>query len=196
MFAQVIQGKAKDPAGLRKQFERWNEELRPESVGFLGSTGGVADDGEFIMVARFEDEAKARQNSDRPEQDRWWSETQSYLEGETRFYDSTDVKPFLDGGSDDAGFVQVIQGTAKDRAAYEASEKQGDAWVRKNRPDVIGGLSVWQGNDFTQVVYFTSESEAREGEKKVPEGDDAPDMDWNEMVDNLKFIDLRDPWMV
>lgn len=195
MFAQVIQGRAKDPAGLRKQFDKWHEEIRPGSVGFLGSTGGVADDGEFILVARFQDEARARQNSDRPEQSQWWAETENYLEGETRFYDSTDVHTIGEGGSDDAGFVQVIQGTVVDRPRYEEMGREWEPKMKEERPEVIGGTVVWQGNDFTQVMYFTSEGEAREAEKKMSQGADEQS-GWAEMVTNLKFIDLREPWMV
>jgi len=196
MFAQVIQGRAKDAAGLRKQFEKWNEEVRPDSIGFLGSTGGVAEDGEFIFVARFEDEARARQNSDRPEQSAWWAETENYVEGEARFYDSTDLRTIGEGGSNDAGFVQVIQGTVKDRPAYEQMGREWEPKMREERPDVIGGLTVWQGNDFTQVMYFTSEGEAREGEKKMSAAAEEQGSGWGEMVTNMKFIDLREPWMV
>lgn len=45
----------------------------------VGSAGSVApqgtEDGRFIAVVRFESEEDARRNRDRPEQDRWWSET-------------------------------------------------------------------------------------------------------------------------
>ncbi len=194
MFVQVIQAKAKDAAGLRKQFERWNEEVRAGAEGFLGSTVGVSNDGEFIALARFESEEAARRNSDRPEQGQWWAETEPYLEGEARFYDSTDVQVWMGGGSNDAGFVQVIQGTARDRAKLDEMMSDDDATARDQRPDVIGGISVWQGNDFTQAVYFTSESEAREGEKRMDEGDGGPQ--WDQLVDNMKFIDLREPWIM
>ena len=73
MFVQVIQGKAKDAAGLRKQWERWDQELKPAAKGYLGSTAGVTADGEFIALVRFEDEAAARANSDSPEQSAWWN---------------------------------------------------------------------------------------------------------------------------
>lgn len=194
MFVQVIQGRAKDAAGLRKQFETWNEELRPKASGFLGSTGGVSDDGEFIMVARFESADAAQQNSDRPEQDAWWKETAQYLEGEARFYDTTDVDTFNDGGSNDAGFVQIIQGTTTDRAAYEKAGKDMEPQMSEQRPDVIGGLSAWQNNDFTEVIYFTSEAEAREGERKM-DAETGGGPEWQKLMTNVKYIDLREPWL-
>lgn len=52
MFVQVIQGRATDPQGLRSRWEAWDRELKPGSVGFLGSTAGIAEDGTFIMAAR------------------------------------------------------------------------------------------------------------------------------------------------
>jgi hypothetical protein len=56
MFAQVIQGRVTDAAGLRRQWEKWE----PGACGYLGSTAGVTPDGEFIVVARFENEGLHR----------------------------------------------------------------------------------------------------------------------------------------
>jgi hypothetical protein len=192
MFVQVIQGVTKDAEALRDQRSRWVRDLRPGADGFLGSTGGVSYDGEFILVARFENEEAARRNSRRPEQDRWWSETAEHLDGEARFYDTTDVDLFLGGGSNDAGFVQIMQGVAKDRTRLAESLGKAEQWLRSNRPELMGGFVVWQDNEFTQVVYFTSEDEARAGETQEPP---AELEDWTELVDDLKFIDLHQPWL-
>jgi hypothetical protein len=190
MFAQIIQARTRDEEALRRRSEEWNRSLKSGAQGFLGSTQGVSDDGEFIVIARFESEDAASRNSDRPEQGEWWAGTQEHLEGAARFYDSTDVSTFLDGGSDSAGFVQIIQGTAKDRERLiELFQSEEDS-IRENRPDVIGGFVVWQGNDFTQIVYFTSEDEARQGERS--EGETGYE-EWAGLVDNMKFIDLRRP---
>jgi hypothetical protein len=195
MFAQVIQGRVSDADTLRRQWERWDRELKPGAEGYLGSTAGISDDGEFIAVARFESEEAARRNSDKPEQTEWWTEAEKCFEGEVKFYDSNDVDFFLDGGSDDAGFVQVIQGRVKDREKYTEMERRGEQWLRENRPEIIGGLRAWQQNDATETVYFTSEAEAREGERKETPSDIAADFgDWQDRVDDMKFIDLRDPW--
>jgi hypothetical protein len=193
MFVQIIQAGVKDRDGLERQWQKWVSEVMPGAIGFLGSTGGTSDDGELFVTARFEDEEQARRNSERPEQDAWWSETRAFLESEPRFYDTSDVETWLGGGSDDAGFVQVIQGTARDRARLGELMRGDEDLLRTNRPDVIGGLTAWQGDDFTQVVYFTSEAEARAGERKADPSDMA---EWQGLVDNVKFIDLRRPFLV
>ena len=63
MFVQVIEGKVSDRAALRRQLDRWNDELRPGATGFLGSTSGVTDDGVGFTIARFESAAAATANS-------------------------------------------------------------------------------------------------------------------------------------
>ncbi len=122
MFVQIIKGKTSDPAGVTAQSKRWAAEVRPGAVGFLGSTGGVTADGTVIVFARFADEASAAANSNRPEQATWWETTAKYFEGTPTFRESSDITTLFDGGSDDAGFVQVMEGAVKDRAAAEAFE--------------------------------------------------------------------------
>ena len=198
MFVQVVQGRAKDPAALRARWETWDREVRPGATGFLGGTAGVTADGEFIALARFADEASARENSDRAEQDDWWTATSQHLD-EPMFHDCTVVDLVNGGGSDDAGFVQVIQGkvTDIDRAReIDASmqDRMGDV-----RPDVIGGIVAWhpQNGRFTNAIYFTSEAEARAKEKETS---DAPEFEqymreYQAISDGEpKYLDLTDPW--
>lgn len=167
MFVQVIQGRTSQPDELVQAFDRWQAELAPGATGWLGSTGGVTDDGRFIAVARFESEEAARANSDRPEQGAWWSQTSELLDGEASFRDSTDVEVDLHGDPDQAGFVQIMQGRGSDPdRAKELMAQDADSWAAF-RPDVVGSLSI--GHDegaYTMVTYFTSEAEAREGERK------------------------------
>jgi hypothetical protein len=198
MFAQVIQGRTNDPTALWNRFEEWDRDLKPGAQGFLGSTAGVSDDGQFIAIARFESEEAARRNSDRGEQGEWWTETEKHLEGEVRFYDCTEVEVTWGGGSDDAGFVQVIQGRLEDedrKARWREAEAGAEQWVRENRPELIGGIRAWQGTNFTDFVYFTSEEEARAGEQKHPPAEPGESAeDWMGQVEDLKFIDLKRPY--
>lgn len=194
MFAQVIQGRTGDAVALWNRMEEWDRSLKPGAEGFLGATSGVSDDGEFITMARFETEEAARTNSDRPEQGEWWAETEKLLEGEVRFYDSTEVDLMLSGGSDGAGFVQVMQGRVKDKQRLLELEAQAQDWMKENRPDVIGSVRAWQGDEFSDFIFFTSEEDARVGEKQEVPTDMGSGEDWADVMGDMKFIDLRKPF--
>jgi hypothetical protein len=170
MFAQVFQGRASDPAALQAAMERWVQELAPGAVGWLGSTDGVTDDGTFVAVARFESAESASRNSARPEQGRWWAETEKLFDGEVTFRDSEDVEVELPGDPDRAGFVQVMQGRVTDMArARELMGQMSPEDAAAFRPDILGSVSIaHDGGEWTQVIYFTSEDEARAGERKEP----------------------------
>lgn len=198
MFVQVIQGKAKDAAGLRKQIERWDQELKPGAIGYLGSTAGVTADGEFISLVRFEGEESAQANGARAEQTAWWEETAQYLE-DPLFHDCTLVDLMDEGGSDDAGFVQVIQGKVTDVEKARALDKGTQEQMKDMRPDVIGGIVAWhpENGRYTNAIYFTSEAEARVKEK---ESASSPEFEafmkeWQALSDGEpKFLDITEPW--
>ena len=197
MFAQVIQGRTSDEAGLRAALDRWVEELAPGSIGWLGSTAGVTDDGQFVAVARFESAEAAGRNATRPEQSAWWEETSALFDGEVTFRDSEDVTVELQGDPDQAGFVQVMQGRVTDaeRAKEVMAQIPSDV-MAAYRPDVLGSVVVnHEDGAWTQVIYFTSEAEAREGERKEPPPELRAQM---EEMDTLsigepEFFDLRQP---
>ena len=197
MFAQVIQGRTSDAEGLRASLDRWLEELRPGSIGWLGSTIGITDDGQFVAVARFESAEAADRNSRRPEQGRWWEETSRHFDGEVRFQDSEDVTIDLPGDPDTAGFVQVMQGRVTDanRAKEVMAQIPGDV-MAAHRPDVLGSVVIgFPDGAWTQVIYFTSEADAREGERTEPPTELRNAME--EMaklsVGETTFLDLREP---
>jgi hypothetical protein len=195
MFAQVIKGKAKDEAALRQQFERWAKEVGPRVEGFLGCTTGISKDGTWVTVARFESEEAAHRSSDKPEQDKWWTETEQYLE-DVSFKDCAQVDEILGGGSNEAGFVQVMQGRAKDVEKLRSVGRELEPQLRKMRPDIIGGIVAWHGNggDFTQVTYFESEAAAREGESNA--ANEGPPEEWTDLFGDVSYIDLSDPWLL
>ena len=193
MFVQVITGKTNDPAKLRSRGDKWRDEVRPGAAGFLGSTGGVADDGTFILFARFADEAAARANSNRAEQGAWWEETVGCFDGEPTFRESSDVRMLFDGGSDDAGFVQLMEGAVADRAKADAFETpEMIDQLRAARPDLIGGIRVWfEGGAFAELAYFTGEEDARKGEASADfEG---PQQAYMDLYHDMTFTDIREP---
>ena len=198
MFVQVIKGRVADPARVKAALDRWAEELAPGAEGWLGSTGGVTEDGRFIALARFESEAAARRNSDRPEQDRWWSETARLFDGEPTFQDSSEVDVDTNGDPAAATFVQVMQGRSSDpeRARQLMAEDSTD-WS-SFRPDMLGSVAAGHdGGAYTMVMWFTSEAEARQGEAKEPPPELKAQME--EMgtlsVGQPEFFDLTDPWL-
>jgi hypothetical protein len=192
MFVQVIRARVEDPEGVEAAFERWRTDLRPGAEGFLGSTRGVTPDGELVALARFEDEVLARRNSERPEQDEWWQELESNLATSATFQESSDVDLLLDGGSDDAGFVQVIVGRVGDRDAARQAMAELTAPLRRERPDIIGGYVVWRDGGFTEVVYFTSEEDARRGEAAMASSE-LPEMLARANVTMDEYLDLPRP---
>lgn len=198
MFVQVIEGRVGDRDRLRRQLDVWTEELRPGAAGFLGSTGGVSDDGRAVLIARFESAAAALANEQRPEQGRWWADTEGCFDGEVSFTDSEDVETLLGGGSDEAGFVQLMKGDGMDRDRVRALDRAFDGEVASSfRPDLLGSLRVWTGADsYIEAAYFTSEADAREGERKQPPPELAEMMgDFEEMMAGVEFVDLPEPWL-
>lgn len=166
MYTQVIRAAIGDEAAVHAALDRWDAELRSGAIGFVGSTAGVTTDGELVLVARFESEDAARRNSDRPEQAAWWAELEQALAGPALFSESSAVDLSMGGGSDDAGFVQVFWGRGNRDAAREAMERA-EPVLRRERPDILGGFTLWlDGDRFIDVAYFRSEREAREGEAR------------------------------
>jgi hypothetical protein len=197
MFAQVIQGRTSDAEGLRAALDRWLQELRPGSIGWLGNTVGITDDGTVIAVARFESAEAAARNGQRPEQSRWWEETSRLFDGEVTFRDSEDITVDLQGDPDQAGFVQVMQGRVRDagRAKEVMAQIPSDV-MAAYRPDVLGSVVIGhQDGAWTQVIYFTSEADAREGERKEPppELQNAMEEMGKLSVGETTFLDLRQP---
>ena len=198
MFVQVIQGKVSDAGAMRARMDTWMKELAPGAEGWLGSTAGVTEGGDLVALARFESEEAARRNSDRPEQTAWWEETAKLFDGEPTFLESTDVDVDTPGDPDKAGFVQVMQGrTNAPERAKELMASDPTDWAGF-RPEILGTVTANHDDGrWTMAIYFTSEAEAREGEKKEPPEEVAKLM---KELDSLSvgeptFLDLREPWL-
>jgi hypothetical protein len=195
VFVQLIQGKTSDKEGLHRQLEAWMSKLRPDAEGYLGTTGGVTDDGDAFIAARFESEEAARANSDRPEQGAWWAETERYFDGPVSFVNSADVDVQVEP-SNDAGFVQVIQSTARDRKRIEEINATVGPAMTESRPEIVGVVSVWSGDQVCDIAYFTTEEAARAGERKeLTEAHRKLFEEWQSLINEPTFLDLKDPWL-
>ena len=153
MLCSFRSSKASAPATTSSA--RWRragaQELSGGAVGWLGGTYGFTDDDQFIGVVRFESREAAMANSARPEQGAWAEKMMALMDGPVEFHDCDDVMLFMDGGSDDAGFVQIIQGKVEDPSRIKAMLAD-TSMLHEMRPDIIGGtLAIEPDGTFTET---------------------------------------------
>ena len=197
MFLQVIRGAVFEATAIRSFDDRWIAELSLGADGYLGSTEGVTADGTFVGLVRFQSADAASRNSNRPEQGAWWAEMERLFSEEPRFANYDDVIQFRGGGSDEAGFVQVMLGQTSDPVRERKLTQDFAALGDDFRPDILGGVvGIQDDGSFAQAFYFTSEQEAREGEKLEPPAElrDAFDEE-SQLTSEIRFLDLTEPWL-
>ena len=196
MFIQIIQGRCSDADRMHQLSDEWRDTLGTTAEGWLGGTYGITNEGEFVAVVRFESREAAAANSARPEQAEWWQKMSACFDGEVTFHDCDNAMLFLDGGSDDAGFVQIIQGRVSDTDKFRRFMEQPMDSLHEARPEIIGGtIALDEDGWFTQTVCFRSEAEAREGEQKEMPAEMRRQFE-EEMseVQDQKYLDLHHPW--
>jgi hypothetical protein len=198
VFIQIIEGRCTRQAELRALADAWRDEVGPTAEGWLGGTYGFTDDDMFVGVVRFTDRDAAMRNSGRPEQQAWAEKMAALMDGSVEFHDCDDVTLMMGGGSDDAGFVQVIRGKVADPSRMKAIMygEESTAMLHEARPDILGGTLAFEPDGtFIETIAFTSEAAAREGESK-----EMPDMPHDvratleEAMQGATFYDLHHPW--
>jgi len=193
MFVQIIEGTTSNPDALIAAGDAWQEQVRPKAIGYLGVTSGVGAGGKAFTFVRFQDEASARANSELPEQQAWFEKhLATAYDSPPSFTESTDTDEFMGGGSNDAGFVQVMKSKGVDRAKIEELDKVFEKFASA-RPDILGGVRAWTGADTcVDVMYFTSEDDARKGEQaEMPDEIKEAMASFGEM--DVEFLDLPNP---
>jgi hypothetical protein len=192
MFIQIIQGKCTRQDECREMGERWLRELAPGADGWLGGTYGFTDDDQFLAIVRFESQEAAAANAARPEQGAWWSEMEALFDGPVEFHDCADVTLLMDGGSDDAGFVQVIKGKVDDVDTLKAMMTDTEQ-LHEMRPEILGGtLAIEADGSFIETVSFSDEESARRGEQVA-----MPEQVRRAMetaMHDVSYLDLHQPW--
>jgi hypothetical protein len=192
MFIQIIQGRCTRQDECREMGERWTRELAPGAEGWLGGTYGFTDDDQFMAIVRFDSRESAARNSQRPEQGAWWRDMEALFEGPVEFHDCDDVTLMLDGGSDDAGFVQVIRGKVDDAATMKKMMTDTEQ-LHEMRPDIIGGtLAIEEDGTFIETIAFTDEESARRGEHVEMPEDVRRAME--SAMHDVSYADLHHPW--
>jgi hypothetical protein len=160
--------------------------------GWLGGTYGFTDDGMFVAVVRFESREAAAANSARPEQSAWAEQMMGLMDGPVEYHDCPDVTVMMDGGSDDAGFVQIIRGKVGDPSRLKAMMADTDV-LHEARPEILGGtLAIEEDGTFTETVAFTDEESARRGEQQEMPADVRETLE--SVMSGATFLDLHHPW--
>ncbi|MDQ3879363.1 MAG: hypothetical protein M3290_13600, partial [Actinomycetota bacterium] len=151
LFIQIVEAKVDGASTAREAWDAWERDVRPNVTGYLGATGGVTDDGRVVLIARFESPEAAAKNNDLPEQQQWYEKHLANLDGLT-FTNCTQVDEMMGGGSDDAGFVQLIRGKCSDPEKMREIGQQMEGELAGRRPDLLGGTVAWHddgGGSFT-----------------------------------------------
>jgi hypothetical protein len=198
MFIQIIQGHCHDADRMRELSEEWRDTLSSGATGWLGGTYGVTDDGEFVGVVRFESREDAARNSERPEQGEWAKRMAECFDGEVTFHDCDNAMLFMGGGSDDAGFVQVIEGRTDEPERFRHFMEQPMDALHDARPEIIGGTIAMEPDGwFAQTVCFRNEEEARQGETKEMPAEMREQFE-QEMsaAKDMRYLDLHHPWFL
>ncbi|MFE3998299.1 hypothetical protein ACFX43_05790 [Nocardioides sp. YIM B13467] len=192
MFIQMIQGPCTRQDEAHQLLDEWRRDLAPSATGWLGGTYGFTDDGQLIGVVRFESREAAMANSDRPEQGEWAAKMAEVMDGPMEFHDCDDVTLLFDGGSDEAGFVQIIRGRVDDPSRLKAMMAD-TTQLHEMRPEILGGtLAIEADGSFVETVAFTSEADARKGEQIEPPADVRRELDY--AMKGATFYDLHHPW--
>jgi ribosomal protein S6E (S10) len=192
VFIQVIQGRTTSQDQARELGDRWMRDLAPGAVGWLGSTFGITDDGTMLGVIRFESREAAQANADRPEQTAFAEEMAKLFDGPPEFHDCDDVTLMMQGGSDEAGFVQVMRGKVADAESLKSLMTDSDR-LHEARPEIIGAtLAIDEEGNAFETVAFTDEAAARRGEQQEMPDDVRKTLE--AAVHDVSFYDLHEPW--
>ena len=190
MFVQFIRATITDVDGLRAHLKRGGAELTPGVVGFLGSTAGISTNGQFVVLARYDSEAACTTSRARPESIAWWRDLQEYIDGDPVVKESDRVSVLI-SGRDDAGFVQIMEGTG-DPAALASLDERFLELAPTYRPDIMGGYRAYfDDGTWADITYFTSEEEARKGEASMDMP--GPADEYMALYGDMSYIDLKDP---
>ena len=194
MFIQMVQGRCARQDEMRGIVDDWCGWMA-DRPGWLGGTYGFTDDDRFVGVVRFDSREACRDCASAPEAAMCWAGAEALFDGSHEIHESEDVSMMLDGGSDDAGFVQVMRGkvTDADRFRHIMTDTEMTSMLHQARPEIIGATMAMESDgSFVETVAFTDEDSARKGEQL-----DMPTEVGEEMaaaMAEVEYLDLHHPW--
>jgi len=194
MFIQMVQGDCTRQGDMRMLVDSWCAGIADEE-GWLGGTYGFTDDGRFVGIARFTNAQACVDSAKRPGSAAFWALALELFDGAVGIHQSDDVTLMFDGGSEDAGFIQVLTGQLRDAAQmrYLLADQDMTAMLHASRPEILGAtLAIGADGTFTETVAFTDEAMARQGETiRMPE---QVQRTLDNAVAQVEYLNLRDPW--
>ena len=118
------------------------------------------------------------------------------FDGEVTFHDCDNAMLFLGGGSDDAGFVQIIQGRITDPEKFRHFMEQPMDALQEARPEIIGGTIAMEPDGwFTQTVASAARRRpARARRRRCPSEIQQQYQDEMSSMQDVKYLDLHHPW--
>jgi hypothetical protein len=146
-------------------------------------------------VLRFDTEAAARRDRERPELAAWQTSAERHLTGPGRWYDCPVVHTMKAGDNAEAGFVRVVQGRLADPVRLAAMRAEVERTLRDRAPHVLG-VTVAEhadGTGFTELTYLTSEREARAADREMPVEMAVQLGTVRSYVEALEEVELRGP---
>ena len=138
MFIRILRGQAYDGAATLAEIARWRQELGAGVLGWRRLTAGIGDAGELVLALRYDTEAAARRDQDRPELAAWQASAERHLTGPGRWYECPVVHTMKDGDAGEAGFVRVVQGRLADPVRLAAMRDEVERTLRARAPLVLG----------------------------------------------------------
>jgi hypothetical protein len=194
VFIQMVQGRCSRPDEMRGIVDGWCNAMA-DRPGWLGGTYGFTDDERFVGVVRFDSQSACRECADAPDAPMWWAAADELFDGSAEIHESEDVSMMLDGGSDSAGFVQVMKGRVGDADKFRhfMTDTEVTSMLHQTRPEIIGAtLAMEDDGTFVETIAFTDEDSAREGEQlEMPE---EMQQDFESAMTDVEYIDLHRPW--
>jgi hypothetical protein len=194
VFIQMVQGRCSRQDEMRGLVDDWCATMA-DRPGWLGGTYGFTDDDRFVGIVRFESSKASKDFAKTSEAAMLWAAAQDLFEGGSEVHESEDVSMMLDGGSDDAGFVQVMRGRVADadRLRHFMTDTTMTSMLHEARPEIIGAtLAMESDGTFIETIAFTDEQSAREGEKKDMPAD--MQADFESSMSDVEYVDLHRPW--
>ena len=169
--------------------------MMADRPGWLGGTYGFTDDDRFLGIVRFDSGSACKDAAGTSEAATMWAGAEALFDGRCEIHESEDVSMMLDGGSDSAGFVQVMRGRVgdADTLRHITSDTQMTSMLHEARPEIIGAtLAMEPDGTFLETIAFTDEDSARKGEQlDMPQ--EVRDQLMAAMTD-VEYLDLHQPW--